>query len=406
MQQDSSSYAETAVTLFGLACLALGTLAMLVRFLVRRRGTLASAGRQFIADVKHGEGFSFHQELLGPGTHSNTVSGGRQRAPSLPSGEPRILRLREWLNLVNHHPDAVPHLFIEGGSGSGKTTLATAILHDRPGPIAIIGVKPDDGWSTTGGGYTYRSTEREPALKQLLAEVRRRLDDGDKSGLTLVLDDFTRLASDHPTAVQLYKLVADVGRSLRIRLVLIARGRQVKGIGAGGESDLLDHFVFITVQRSHQSSLEYDEAIYPLDTTQVRALAKPLPPTRFWQAPEPEVAEDQDASDKLLRLLGSVDPVPVQDTRAHGEGFSAMSARTGTSGTAGTAQHNAVPLEEEIIAGSEGVPATLTPEAIRTLYSAGWSKNRIAALLIGTKAKRLGIIDAALIEERETEIAS
>ena len=43
------SYAETAVTLFGLTLLAVGTLAMFVRFLVRRRASLTSAGRQLVA---------------------------------------------------------------------------------------------------------------------------------------------------------------------------------------------------------------------------------------------------------------------------------------------------------------------------------------------------------------------
>ena len=71
---------------------------------------------------------------------------------------------------------------------------------------------------------------------------------------------------------------------------LIARGRQVKGIGASGESDLLDHFVFITVQRGHRATLEYDEEAYPLDTERVSDLARPLPPARFWRsedAPQP-----------------------------------------------------------------------------------------------------------------------
>jgi hypothetical protein len=51
----------------------------------------------------------------------------------------------------------------------------------------------------------------------------------------------------------------------------------------------------------------------------------------------------------------------------------------------------------------EGVPATLTPDAIRTLYSVWNSKNKIAALLTGTKSKRLAIINAALEQIEEVE---
>ena len=392
MPQDSNSYAETVVTLFGLAALALGTVAMFVRFLLRRGRTLRTAGRQMVADVRKGEGFTFHRELVGAGSAANgSRSNETQRPATTHHGNgqttpqpPRVLRLREWLNLVNHHPDAVPHLFIEGGSGAGKTTLALAILGDRPGPIAIVGVKPDDQWTQAAEGYTYRSNEREPKLAALLDDVRRRLDDGDKSGLTIVLDDFTRLASDHPAAVQLYKLVADVGRSLRIRLILIARGRQVKGIGASGESDLLDHFVFITVQRGHRATLEYDEEAHPLDTERVSELARPLPGARLWQ---PATRRESDERTHLLSLLERPPARPVSSMQRPGDQESAS--------TPGTTDDTAPDTGEE----TEGIPAKLTPEAIQTLYSAWGSKNKIAEMLTGKKQKRLAIIDAALEEE-------
>ena len=384
-----NSYAETAVTLFGLALLALGTLAMFVRFLLRRREGLGNAGRQIIADVRKGEGFTFHRGLTERGQEPTTQ--GKQRPAQ--AAPPRVLALREWLNLVNHHPDAVPHLFIEGGSGTGKTTLATAILHDRPGPVAIVGVKPDDGWSANGEGYTYRSAEREPALKRLLTEVRRRLDDGDKSSLTIVLDDFTRLASDHPAAVDLYKLIADVGRSLRIRLILIARGRQVKGIGASGESDLLDHFVFITVQRGHRATLEYDEEAYPLDTGRVSDLARPLPPARFWRAEDAPQPTREGAL--LSTLLQESAGTPVSSAPAR---FGPPAEDTSMPGIAGTSLSNASIQEPGEGEDTEGIPAKLTPEAIQILYSAWGSKSKIAAMLSGKKQKRLAIIDAALEE--------
>lgn len=388
-----NSYAETAVTLFGLALLALGTFAMFVRFLLHRRTSLSNAGRQLVADVKKGEGFTFHRGLTGHGQEQLTERKDQQSISAMP---PRILRLREWLNLVNHHPDQVPHLFIEGGSGTGKTTLATTILHDRSGPVAIVGVKPDDGWSANGEGYTYKSGERELALKQLLTEVRRRLDHNDKSGLTIVLDDFTRLASDHTVAVDLYKLIADVGRSLRIRLILIARGRQVKGIGASGESDLLDHFVFIHLERGHRAALEYDEETYPLDTERVLDFARPLSPIRFWKFEDaPQTTRESILLSKLLQgqagSVVSVSETAVGQSQSQNEG-------TGMPADRGTSHPNVSTQDSNEEEDTQGIPAKLTPEAIQILYSAWGSKSKIAAMLSGKKQKRLAMIDAALEE--------
>ena len=394
-----NSYAETAVTLFGLALLAIGTLAMIVRFLLHRRVSLNHTGQQLIADVKKGEGFTFHHLLAGPQSGTQVS---RRSEPTLARDKKtsslRPLRLQEWLNLVNHHPDAVPHLFIEGGSGTGKTTLATVVLHNRTGPIAIVGVKPDDGWSEGNAGYTYRSTEREPVLNQLLREVRRRLDDGDKSGITIVLDDFTRLASDHPSAVDLYKLVADVGRSLRIRLILIARGRQVKGIGARGESDLLEHFVFISVQRGHYATLAYNDETYPLDTEQVSVQARPLPQSRFWHASETSLESSAAAcaSHLLSSLLeqGEYEAVSVSGQPTTRE--TPLKEDTGTPSLSGIGHSNAGTQESEDSEDTEGIAAKLTPEAIQVLYSAWGSKSKIALMLSGKKQKRLAMIDAAL----------
>ena len=378
-------YASTIVTLVSLGALALGMLAMLVRAVVRRRHTLRRAGQQLAADVKKGEGFTFHRQPTQKAPTSGT--NGRQEAP------PQPLTLRQWLDLVNHRPDQVPHLFIEGGSGSGKTTLATAILHDRPGPVAVVGVKPDDQW---GEGYIYRSTERDEVLKRLLAEVRRRLDEDDRTSLTIVLDDFTRQARDHTAAVDLYKLIADVGRSMRIRLILIARGRQVKGIGATGESDLLEHFVFIAVARGHRATLEYDEEVYPLDTAQVQRLAQPLQPSRWWRPTERPAAVGQHRKDYLLSLLDETTGIPVSDH--HGD-RRANPGDTSMPGIRSIPHQDAIPAEDEEGENTEGIPAKLTPEAIRTLYSAWGSKNRVAALLTGKKQKRMAMIDAALAEE-------
>ncbi len=301
-----------------------------------------------------------------------------------------LLRLRQWLNLVNNRPDDVPHLFIQGGSGTGKTTFTKAILNDRSDQIAVVGIKPDDEW---GSRYIYRSDERETALEQLLKEVNYRLDHNDKSGLTIVLDDFTRLASSHTAAVELYKLVADIGRSLRIRLILIARGRLVKAIGAKGESDLHEHFVFISLHRDHSAVLEYDEEEYLLDTQAIPQLSRPISIERWWKPQPPKTAQ---TPLQLSKVYSDDLDVPVRPAAAH---IFSNPVHTSTGGTGGTPHQEAVPpegAEENLF---EGVPAIFDAEIIRTLYTSGMSKNQIAARMRGTKSKRLAIINEALEQE-------
>lgn len=312
-----------------------------------------------------------------------------------PTREP--LPLAFWLEYVNRRPDRVPHLFLEGGSGAGKTTLALAILASRlsldPAPVAVIGVKPDDGW---GESFIYRSAERPAALAALLADVRRRLDNNNKSGLTIVLDDFTRLASQHKEAVELYKEVADVGRSLRVRLILIARGRLVKGIGASGESDLLEHFVFLSVDRNHRVTLETEDEILPLDTAEVHALSRPIPPHRWWK-PAPVPTEDESILSRLLAQV-SVDGVPASGSSKGGQ--QATNILPVAPGTAGIPHSDAGTPDtgetEDTATEREGIPAYLTAEAVQTLYAVWGSKSKIAAMLTGKKQKRLAQVDTAL----------
>src|SRR4051812_48263135 len=100
------------LTLLTLGALGLGTLAMLVRWLLRIRREHPTIARDFVADVKRGEGFTFHRQL--------TKSSQEAAAP--------LLSWRNWTHLVNDRPDEVPHVGIEGATGTTKTTLAEALI--------------------------------------------------------------------------------------------------------------------------------------------------------------------------------------------------------------------------------------------------------------------------------------
>lgn len=302
-----------------------------------------------------------------------------QQARGTVTEERPALPLAYWLEYVNRRPDKVPHLYIEGGSGAGKTTFALAILTSRlvgdSAPVAVIGVKPDDAW---GDGYIYRSAERPAALAALLADVRRRLDEGDKGGLTIVLDDVTRLAASHPEAVELCREVADVGRSLRVRLILLADGRLIKGGGASGGYSLLDQVVFLTVGRDHhRATLETEDEVLALDTSEVRQHARPIPAGRWWKPPEDEAI--------LSKLFSQITPAAGAPGRPKATAAGDTAAAAAGEDTDGAAE-----------AAGAGVAARLTPEAIQTLYAVWGSKSKIAALLSGTAQQRLAVIDAAL----------
>jgi hypothetical protein len=207
-------------------------------------------------------------------------------APSLPAAE--------WLRLLNDQPDEVPHVVVVGGSGTGKTTFATALLASRAGQVCIITPKPDDDWGglpavtiDDDGGFRTASV----AFSELLAEAKRRLvttkrrqAPGDP--ITVVLDDYPALRAACPDADDAFLLIAQLGRSLRIRLIVLSYSGLVKELGLEGRGESRNHFVWVRLDRQRRAVLEWDERTQMLDTTAVPTLArKPISLARWWATP-------------------------------------------------------------------------------------------------------------------------
>jgi hypothetical protein len=370
-------YASTMLTLVGLGLLAIGTLATFVRFLFRLRREHPNLTHDFVADVKRGEGFTFHRQL------KNTAQQQTQR-PQMTWGQ--------FLHLVNERPQEVPHVGIEGATGTTKTTLAQAIVATRDDKVIIITAKPDEHeWGglplitiDDDGGFF----DAELAFQQILCEINLRLVRAKKRkpvgvGITVVLDDFTRLRSRCPSAGEVIELLGDQGRSIQTRLVLITRSKLVDALGIKGQSDWRDNLVFVSLTRQRKAFLEWDNVTYEVDTKPAYQLSKkPLSADRVWVEVEP-VSDCDDVADD----------VPVH---SNADNFAGIEEQISTSGTNGTPLSYAESENEEEETVPDGVPAQLTPEAIQILYNHWGSKNKVAKLLTGTKKKRLDIIDRAL----------
>jgi len=331
----------------------------------------------------------------------------RQQA-QVPVADSPQLTAPQWLALVNERPDQAPHLAVYGPSGVGKTTLVQGIVALRGGKLCIIDPKPTPPSRRKWGGLPYLRIDRDGSytsiaagLRALREEFNRRLvalEDGEPlEPLTIIIDEYKLLARKlKDLAPQLYIDLSDLGRELQLRLIVLSTTRSVKGLGIEGMGDTRDNFVVIEIDRQHQATLEFGDDTFALATAPVVTLAgQPFPANRWWSP-----VADQQSQDQVARLLstflGEELAVPVHDHRAETAAHASTADRTGTGDESGTPQQDAVPAHTVGEIDVPGVPAVLSDEAIRTLYTAGWSKNKIAAMLRGSKPKRLAQIDQAL----------
>ena len=219
---------------------------------------------------------------------------GQVGVPAVPTLPVRSSASDWWVACVNATPEQAPHLVVAGPTGTGKTTLVTGLLHTRPGQIVIITAKTGDAWGglpavviDDDGSFTTAAA----VFAALLVDVKRRLvatkhqrDPG--PWLTVVLDDYPALRDACAAADETFILIARLGRSLRVRLIVLSYSGLVKELGLEGKGESRDHFVWIRLDRQRRASLVWDEESHSLDTALVVAMAqRPLDVSRAWIAP-------------------------------------------------------------------------------------------------------------------------
>ncbi len=209
--------------------------------------------------------------------------------------------LFNWGDLTAR-PDFYPHLLLLGKTGAGKTHLAEKLLSLLPGDRLVISphVRPNEfpGVPKVGIGRDYPAISE--ALAELEQEMQRRYEQYAKSidagrWLNVVIDEYPAIAAYCKNASGVIQVLAREARKVRIRLVILSQGAEVKTLGIEGQGSLRECFTFCRGRgfvEDHARRLK-DEAITRWIASQ----------------PFPWMVEDQPADPSTLAAVEPVEPL-------------------------------------------------------------------------------------------------
>ena len=327
-------------------------------------------------------------------------------APAVPSQPVRVASGTNWTAAPRKAPRIklsdiakADNIAVIGQKGSGKTTVLLTLMAIRDGEHIVVDPHNAPGkWPAAhvvGGGRDYGAIKNallnlDAALNQRYGELNRgEVLEGQFPRRTLVTDEFRSIATNIPTSRDergagdyLLDRIAE-GRKVGECALLAAHNDTVDALGIRGNADMKTCFDFI-IYTGGLAVKRYQarESVTGEMLDELRREERPFvvwkTDTDEWFVLDYDLAPvTQVSSISSVVPGGSQEPVPVETVKIAGSG---LGNQYGTS--------------TEPVPGTDGIDA----EVIKTLHSAGWSNNRIAAKMKGRREDRLARIREALGE--------